>query len=148
MLHQRSGRFSDFRITLLSEPSRHGEARQWHFRISSPITAAGPFPNYPGFPFKPLRVPDNSLKFLLPFLSYSSHRCLSTEKSPARRKVAAVLISARRFHHRCQSRPSSSFRCNLQRAAHADISGVPAGFLIFGVDRSANALYQELTIVA
>lgn len=47
-----SGRSSDLRIVLLSEPSRLGPPRQWSYRISSPFTAAGPFPILTGFPFK------------------------------------------------------------------------------------------------
>jgi hypothetical protein len=52
-----SGRSSDSRITLLSEPSHNACASQWLYRISSPFTAAGPLPNLTGFPFK-LTVPD------------------------------------------------------------------------------------------
>jgi len=54
---QASGRSSDSRIFLLSEPSHFASAKQWRHRISSPFTAAGPFPNHTGFPFK-RTVPD------------------------------------------------------------------------------------------
>jgi hypothetical protein len=52
------GRSSDSRIFLLSGPSHFAFTKQWLSRISSPITAAGPFPNRTGFPFKQL-VPDD-----------------------------------------------------------------------------------------
>jgi len=51
--HTSSGRSSDLRINLLSAPSHFACAKQWLYRISSPFTAAGPFPYFTGFPFKP-----------------------------------------------------------------------------------------------
>jgi hypothetical protein len=55
-------------------------------RFSSPVTAAGPSPNHAGFPFHPLREPENMLR-----LAYiRARQSLSTEIMPDRHSAFAA----------------------------------------------------------
>ena len=53
--HKGQGWYSDSRLSLLIAPSRL--KNQWLKRFSSPVTAAGPFRIYTGFPLDVVSTP-------------------------------------------------------------------------------------------